>query len=86
MSSALGHMVLDARPRNLTIKASREFSGDRAIGILPGSKIHLLYNCPDVFIDPCIRWGRGEVRATPLPLCRAESNPCRKMRKTAYLE
>lgn len=66
--SPLGHM-LDVRPETLTIKAIRELSGDRPMGILLGSKIHLFYNCPpDVFIDPRIRWaGEGEVAQSSGP-------------------
>lgn len=52
--SLLGQMALDTQQGNATIKRSHELSGDRLMGIWLGSKIHLFYNCPDVFIDPRI--------------------------------
>lgn len=55
-SCALGPGLsgVDAHSGNLIIKASRELSGDRPMGVSLGCRIHLFYNCPDVFIDPCI--------------------------------
>lgn len=92
MPSPLGRMVLDIRPRTLTINASRELSGDRPMRILLGSKIHLFYNCPpDVFIDPRIQGagGGGEAAQSvrgqpppPPPLC----NHGRKVRETIHSE
>lgn len=49
-----GSSSVDAHPGNLIIKASRELSGDRPRRVSLGCRIHLFYNCPDVFIDPCI--------------------------------